>query len=128
MYTSSSPSLILYCWWLSYPYRHFVPLWGSWSVCTHCQKCGILWLGKPGTFCVPNQILWDTKIELCKTHKTGTTLGKQANWMCNPNYILLLNTAAVTENWHAVKKKVLIFIDARVTFVSIKMAKFEGCT
>jgi hypothetical protein len=39
-----------------------------------------------------------TPKQLCKTHKTGTTLGEQANGMYNPNYILLLNTVVVIEN------------------------------
>jgi hypothetical protein len=43
-------------------------------------------------------ILQDTKTELCKTHKTGTALGKQVNGMYTPNYILLLNIVVVTEN------------------------------
>ena len=34
-------------------------------------------LEKPGTFGVSNQILQDTKTELCKTHKTGIIVGKQ---------------------------------------------------
>jgi hypothetical protein len=50
------------------------------------------------------------------------------NGMHNPNYILLLNTVVVTGNCHAVEKNDLLFIDAIVTIVSIKMSKFERCT
>jgi hypothetical protein len=51
--------------------------WESQNVHTHCQKCHTYFYGfvNPGHW-HPKLNLWDTGTELCKTHKTGTLLGK----------------------------------------------------
>jgi hypothetical protein len=48
------------------------------------------------------------------------------NGMCNSNYILLLNTVVVTENWHAVERMYLYSEMPVSLLLVIKWQNFKG--
>jgi len=56
---------------------HFLLLWGN-SKCPYTFPEVLCFSGfeKPGTFCIPNQILHDNGPELFKTSRSGTVVRK----------------------------------------------------
>ena len=86
----------------------FHPILGK-SECSYAFPAFLLlWLGKGGTFCVLNRILRDTRIELFKTHRTGTKVnpiayhsgGEERNCSpCRLSYLGRLTRSQSLSDW-----------------------------
>jgi hypothetical protein len=69
--------LFMASWWLSYPYRCFLPFLVTSKYLHALSLMPYSYdLKNPRPFCILHQILWDNGTVLFKSQKTGTVLGK----------------------------------------------------